>query len=94
MKNKRRIEIYPTDRIAKYKISEFHDKNAEFISFYDLGMKTLCYKGIYIGFRGETYSRRLEGLQFDELYVHPDCKYRGAYILSALTNGAKIVYKV
>ena len=94
MKNKRRIEIYPTNRMAEHVIREFHDKNAEFVSFFDLGMKTLCYKGTYIGFRGETYSRRLEGLQFDELYVHPDCKYRGVYISRAIDNGAKIVYKI
>lgn len=94
MKNKRRIEIYPTNKMAELYIREFHDNNAEFVSFYDLGMKTLCYNGKYIGFRGESYSRRLDGLTFDELYVHPDCKYRGAYITQAIKNKAKIVYKV
>lgn len=94
MKNKRRLEIYPNERLAKLNIVEFHHNNSEDISFYDLGMKTLCYKGKYIGFRGESYPSRLRGLTFDEIYIHPDCKYRGAYIMQALQNKAKIVYKV
>ena len=94
MKTRRRLEIFPNEKLAKASIDEFYNKNLEDISFYDRVLKTLLYKDTYIGFRTESYSTRLDGLTFNEIYIHPDCKYRSSYIPQVIRNKAKIVYKV
>lgn len=86
----RRIEVYPTRRIASRNMELKLLQNE--VTYFNKPSLELTTNGAHY-----IYIANIDGIRgrsFDQIYIHPDCANRLAYIIDGRTKGAKIVLKM